>query len=264
MKKKIFILLTNWVSNWWFRFPSRKTNLILLPQGESSLLMAQLLELILSREGEKVGFLSSAKATLNKEELKIGAEVNWEQSWSLQRYLQEMVSRGANYILLLFPFNAAVISVLEGVEKTLLLLPPKEQKRRHQREEEGRWWQKLASGTPFLVLPQEHWAYSFLQRQAAGKKVSYGPEAPAQVRSAKVQSGEWGLFFYYTNSQSLWKNQLSLDRALKLKKARRGDLELLLGVIAAATTLNVPEFRIRESLEEFFFPSSKSSSDMLK
>jgi len=100
-----------------------------------------------------------------------------------------------------------------------------------------------------IVLNKDDAASAYLSRLSQAQRVTYGIKNEAQIKALKIKSGEWGVFFYYTNSNSLWKNQLSIDRAIKIKQAAPKIIPLALAAIGTGAALNIPEFRIKKGLE---------------
>ncbi|MBU1867945.1 hypothetical protein KJ608_00585 [Patescibacteria group bacterium] len=253
MMKRVINLVLAILANIWYRFPSRKITLIGITGSNCREATALYSHAILLQTSKNVGLITPSKQTIISvhipDHLKVNSDV--PNPFKLQRLLRELVYRGCKYGILTVSAESLHEKRLWGCNFTVTVLTNYNHQSGYfdSNEQHLHAKSKLFTKTPLVVLNKDDPSYSFLSRLTQGKRITYGIKNEAQIKAAKIQNGSWGSFFYYTNKESVWKNQLSIDRSIKLQDKNLDVVPCALAAIGIAAALNIPEFRIKKGLE---------------
>lgn len=250
--------LTAFLASLCFRFPSRSLTLVGVAGSEGRVETAEYIYSILRQTGQDVGIITSRRQARNEEEVAyyLRIKVDRPKPFKLQRLLRELVYRGCTFVILEVLTEALADGRMCGMQfkvAVLASLGHHHHLSRHvdslTRENGLRAQCRLFRKTPLVILNKDALDCAFLTRIACGERITYGIHNEAQIKALKVQSGDWGTFFYFINKDSVWRSQLSFDRSIKLKQQDTNLIPCALAAVGTAVALSIPEFRIKKGLE---------------
>lgn len=181
--------------------PARKLTLIGVTGTDGKTTTANLIHHILRQTGITAGMITTVNALIGEEELDTGFHVTTPEAHDVQRYLAQMVEAGLSHAVLEATSHGLAQERVGAVDFDYAVVTniTHEHLDYHGSYEEyraakGRLFQMIGT-EGVAILNRDDSSYEYLADLSAGRMISYGLHAEADLRATQIEHGPNGLHF---------------------------------------------------------------------